>query len=288
MKPLLRRRSLCAWVVAMPGWSAVAHARHDERWLRFNVLMSNPTANELRHQRVWMYLPMRAAAHVRVVHQECNGDHAFSSDQLGHNIVELKLDSLPAFGQRTVNILVQLQSIDLPAQGHFGAAKETGAWLAPQSSIESDYPAIRELGASLVRPAAQDTALEACRWVFSNMTYAGYLGEAHGALHALRTRTGDCTEYAALLVALCRAAGLPSRMVGGYVSDRSIAPRPADYHDWAEIWIDGRWRVADAQLGNWLSMESHYIPLRYHWDQPINPVGLSQRYRVAGDVRVRL
>lgn len=288
MQSFLRRRTFCTCLAAMPGWGTPAQAGQGERWIRFNVLMSNPTAHELRHQRVWMYLPVQAAAHVRVVHQECNGDHVFSSDLLGHNIVELQLDSVSAFGQRIVNILVQIKPSDTATQERSGLAEETGVWLMPQSNIESDHPMVRELSTSLVRPVALDTALGLFRWVSSHMTYAGYLGEAHGALHALRTRVGDCTEYAALLVALCRAAGLPSRMVGGYVSDRSIVPRPADYHDWAEIWIDGRWRVADAQLGNWLSMENHYIPLRYHWDRPINPVGLFHRYRTTGEVRVRL
>jgi len=272
----------------MPGWGTVAHAQQAERWFRLNVLMSNPTANELQHQRMYMYLPVRAGAHVRVVHQQCTGDHVFSTDSLGHNIVELRLNSLPAFGQRIFNVLVQLQPTDASTQQVSVSREAIATWLAPQSNIESDHASVRELSASFAGATPHETALEAYRWVSSHMTYAGYLSEDQGALRAMQTRTGDCTEYAALLVALCRSAGVPARLVGGYVSERSIAPRPADYHDWAEIWLDGRWRVADAQLGNWLFAESHYIPLRYHWDKPINPVGLSHRYRVVGEVQVQL
>lgn len=271
----------------MPGLVVtVANAQQEERWVRLNVLMSNPTANELRHQRLWMYLPVRNGAHVRAVHQQSTGDHVFTTDPLGHSIVELRLDSLPAYGHHVFNILIQLQSGEVRPDA--SAFPQTSVWLQPQSKIESNHPSLRELGASLVRGSAQDTALAAYQWVNSHMTYAGYLSEDRGALHALRTLVGDCTEYAELLVALCRAAGVPSRMVGGYVSDRSFTPRPADYHDWAEIWIDGRWRVADAQLRNWLAAETHYIPLRYHWDIPINPVGLAHRHRVAGEVQVDL
>jgi hypothetical protein len=270
----------------MPGVTTVARAQQESsRSVRLNVLMSNPTAKELRNQRLWMYLPVRTGTHVRALHQQCTGDHVFSSDPLGHNVIELKLDSLPPYGHHIFSIVVQLQLGYAPTPEGFAG---TAAWVAPQLNIESDHPSLRELGASLVRQSAHDTALEAYRWVVLHMTYSGYRSDDRGALHALQTLTGDCTEYAALLVALCRAAGVPSRMVGGYVSDRSIAPRPADYHDWAEIWIDRRWRVADAQLRHWLAAETRYIPLRYYWDKPINPVGLSHRYRVAGEVQVNL
>jgi transglutaminase-like putative cysteine protease len=50
----------------------------------------------------------------------------------------------------------------------------------------------------------------------------------------------DCRLAAALLVALCRARGIPARLVGGY-----LLWRVPTEHYWAEVVIDGVWRPFD-------------------------------------------
>ncbi len=55
---------------------------------------------------------------------------------------------------------------------------------------------------------------------------------------------GDCTEHAVLLAALCRAKGIPARVVIGLVYyNGSFA-----YHMWNEVWVGGRWTPLDATL----------------------------------------
>jgi hypothetical protein len=58
------------------------------------------------------------------------------------------------------------------------------------------------------------------------------------------TRSGFCEHYASAFVVLMRAAGIPARVVTGYlggeinpISDYLIV-RQADAHAWAEIWLD--------------------------------------------------
>ena len=60
------------------------------------------------------------------------------------------------------------------------------------------------------------------------------------------TRRGFCEHYAAAFVFLMRAAGIPARVVTGYlggyfnaVGDYLIV-RQSDAHAWAEIWLDGK------------------------------------------------
>ena len=45
----------------------------------------------------------------------------------------------------------------------------------------------------------------------------------------------DCKVGSALLAALCRARGIPARMVGGYM----LHPASPAIHTWLEVWIDG-------------------------------------------------
>ncbi len=58
------------------------------------------------------------------------------------------------------------------------------------------------------------------------------------------TRAGFCEHYATAFVLLMRAAGLPARVITGYLGgerhpDGYWIVRQGDAHAWAEIWLDG-------------------------------------------------
>ena len=61
-----------------------------------------------------------------------------------------------------------------------------------------------------------------------------------------RTRRGFCEHYAGSFVFLMRAAGVPARVVVGYLGGEvnavsgDIIVRQSDAHAWAEVWLDGR------------------------------------------------
>lgn len=60
------------------------------------------------------------------------------------------------------------------------------------------------------------------------------------------TQSGFCEHYAYSFVALMRLAGIPARIVGGYMGgelnplNNTIVVRELDAHAWAEVWIEGR------------------------------------------------
>jgi len=60
------------------------------------------------------------------------------------------------------------------------------------------------------------------------------------------TRRGFCEHYAAAFVVLMRAAGVPARVVTGYLGgelnplDGYLVVRQFDAHAWAEVWLAGR------------------------------------------------
>jgi transglutaminase-like putative cysteine protease len=160
--------------------------------------------------------------------------------------------------------------------------------LEDQLGIESDDRQIARLGAELRGATAINTASNIFSWVSTNIRYAGYVADDFGARAALEHRTGECTAYAYLATALARASGLRARMVGGFVADRIAAPRPQEYHHWAEIFFDGAWWLLDAQRGRWARSADDYIAFRYHAAHLANPIGAAHRYRIAGDIAVAL
>ena len=111
-------------------------------------------------------------------------------------------------------------------------------YLLPEPHVESDAPEVLALAAR-VPDARQDgplaTARAAWKVTRSHLRYVLQRDE-YGALYAAQNKVGDCTEYAALFVALCRARGLPARVAAGCFGDE---PDPA--HAVAEIWLNGVW-----------------------------------------------
>lgn len=66
------------------------------------------------------------------------------------------------------------------------------------------------------------------------------------------TRSGFCGHYASAFVTLMRAAGVPARVVTGYLGGEwnpiggYFIIRQSDAHSWAEVWLEGRgWTRVD-------------------------------------------
>ncbi|NMB36314.1 MAG: transglutaminase domain-containing protein [Firmicutes bacterium] len=136
-------------------------------------------------------------------------------------------------------------------------------WLEPATKIESDHPQIIDRARELT--ATTDGDLEKARLIFNYVKgYLRYdLNSPHrnkGALSALQNRAGVCEDYAALFVALCRAAGVPARQVNGYTDPEGCGLAwklaPAETlslkgcrHSWAEFYLDGSgWLPADPTM----------------------------------------
>lgn len=70
------------------------------------------------------------------------------------------------------------------------------------------------------------------------------------------SRRGYCTYFAGALTVLCRAAGIPARVVSGFANpewdneaggENSGIIREANGHAWTEVWVDGwGWAMLDA------------------------------------------
>jgi hypothetical protein len=122
---------------------------------------------------------------------------------------------------------------------------ETG----PSAMIQSDASEVLGL-ASQVHALATDAwsiAVATERFVFTTLTRKDFSTAFATAADVARHRQGDCTEHAVLTAALCRAQGVPARVLIGLVyvgSQQGFA-----FHMWNEVWIDGQWIPIDGTLG---------------------------------------
>jgi hypothetical protein len=89
----------------------------------------------------------------------------------------------------------------------------------------------------------QDMVNGIAAWVNENLYYVpGISMPSDGAVDAYLNQQGICRDFAHLVVALCRACGLPARLVSMYAPGLF----PMDFHAVAEICLDGRWQLVDA------------------------------------------
>lgn len=82
----------------------------------------------------------------------------------------------------------------------------------------------------------------ASNWVRSELSYKP--GSSDGnttAEDAMRDRCGVCRDYAHVMIALCRAAMIPTRYVSLYSPDVA----PMDFHAAVQVYLDGEWHLMD-------------------------------------------
>ena len=263
----------------------VAEAGPLQRRLRFTLTFVNPSAQPVDDVRFWCYLPANLDERQALAALEVSMPHERITDRHGHNVLALKWDRMPAFAQKVVSLGTTTEL--RPAAGPAPLA-DAPAWLAPERFIESDDPAVTALAATLRRATPMETLRAIYDAARRNVRDIGYVAEDLGARAALERHTGDCTEYADLVVALARANGIPARMLGGHVVEADGSPRAIDYHNWAECHVDGAWRLVDAQKGNWLAPAQRYVAFRIYRDVASNPIGLAHRYRLDGALRLSM
>jgi transglutaminase-like putative cysteine protease len=77
-------------------------------------------------------------------------------------------------------------------------------------------------------------------------------GSRYGVRQVLDQGFGHCWDFSDVCVTLCRAAGVPSRQVAGWLHEQSG-------HIWAEVLLEGKgWQQVDPTAG--MACGSDYIP----------------------------
>jgi hypothetical protein len=151
----------------------------------------------------------------------------------------------------TIELTVLRQRLEDKVSSQEPAPSPGPADRQPNSLIQSDDDEIKRLAQS-VAPHEKDGAKLAAaleKFVDGYIVKSDYSSALATAAEVARSRQGDCTEHAFLLAALCRARGLPARVVIGLVLVGEPTQRGFAYHMWNEVWIDGRWAPLDATQG---------------------------------------
>ena len=127
----------------------------------------------------------------------------------------------------------------------------------------------------LADPWEKAKAIE--RWVRANMKPLDYTEAMATSDHVAKTLSGDCTEYAMLTAAMCRAQKIPSRTAIGLIYHTDGRGASMTNHMWTEVYIKGQWLGLDATLGRGSIGPGHIKITDHSWHdvldfKPLLPV----------------
>jgi hypothetical protein len=153
-------------------------------------------------------------------------------------------------------VSVTVRPVETPAGARFPYKGREGNILEamkPTRFVQSDCKEIIELA----NRAVGDTkdAAEAVRriesfvseYIENRSLSVGYASAAEVAA----SKVGDCSEFAVLTASMCRAVGIPARIVSGLVYVEAFGSQENMFggHTWVEAYVGDRWIGLDATKG---------------------------------------
>ncbi len=122
---------------------------------------------------------------------------------------------------------------------------DTSGYLDATKNCEVNNAAIKALASSLTSGLTSevDKALAIYNYVRDKISYSYYANSKYGAAGTLSKGYGNCVDQASLVIALCRASGIPARYVHG--KNCKFSSGLVTGHVWAQILVDGVWYAAD-------------------------------------------
>ncbi len=137
--------------------------------------------------------------------------------------------------------------------------EELHKWLKPSRKIQSNNSEVRRILAK-VRGFNRDLLTvnrKLFEFVRDEVAYRTEIG-SKDTLATIEELSADCGGQARLFVALSRAAGIPSRLVGGIILKDEIKK---ETHVWAENYLNGQWIPFDVVNGYYAEVPAHYLEL---------------------------
>jgi transglutaminase-like putative cysteine protease len=256
------------------------------RQIQYSFTLQNKSHQVIKQAELWTFAPVKQTANQQCRKLQSNYPYELLTDDSGNQVLHFTFENLAPYGSRVVTIKASLLT---SAKANQGAAGPLPRDLKPQKYIESDHPAITRLAHKLHAPDPTKTVEKVLGWLAGNVSYSGYTGKDRGALYVLEQKQGDCTEYANLFVALCRANGIAARPIGGFVCPQSGVLKARDYHNWGEFYADDSWILADPQNRVLRQNAADYIAMRIIHASENDPMGLYNRFRFKGEgLQVRM
>lgn len=278
---LLTTVLICRAVCRDKGISDFSASNYQsEKYIQYSFTLQNGTNRVIEKADFWTYAPVSLTSTQKRNWLDASYPFLTEKDEFGNDILHFTFNNFPPFGSKIVTIKSKVAFSDVANRI---PVENPDSYLKPERFVQSNAPEIQSVARQLVAGTPLLTAQNTINWVEGNLHYAGYLRDERGALYALSNKSGDCTEYMYLFMALCRANGIPSKGLAGYVIGKDSILNPGSYHNWAEFHYDGAWRIADAQERVFMKTSPRYLAMQVLGESDKDQETRFHKFRFSGD-----
>jgi transglutaminase-like putative cysteine protease len=269
------RLFLCAlFMLSLVGVSLLqADSAPKQRKFEFSYAATVQVPEGARTVKLWLPVP-KSDAHQEVTNVNLRSEQpiSFATDAQYGNSVLLATLTAPKAGTFTVEMTYQVlrrEHIHRPAETLKVSHSESADPLMPRW-LQADRlvpinDRIRTLAAEVTKDKPSD--MEKVRAIYdyavNNLKYDKTgTGWGRGDIFfACDEKRGNCTDFHALVIGLCRASGIPARFEMGFsVPADKPEGQIAGYHCWAEAYVKGfGWLPIDASEANKNPQKKEYF-----------------------------
>ncbi len=208
----------------------------QESWLDF--LAGGFESQKSRKMRLWVNLPQTIPGKQEVVKISFQPEPSRHFKKSGNYYVEYQFNVPKETAHFEIVVQARIVRSNLvtimnSTSATTAADPNLDSYLAGERMIEKDDPLIQELASQIDGVNELDTVREIFHFVPTYLTIDLSKDKGVGAAKTAETKKGKCIDYCDLFVALCRAKGIPARVVAGFKCYFSASPK----HSWAEVYV---------------------------------------------------
>lgn len=250
--------------IAFFQWFGSERAWVDKKTVTYGFTVRNLTGQPIEDTNVFVYAPVKESAFHQLLSLEASMPYELILESEETQLLEFNIQTLPPFGTKIINIRVTVEFSDIPVTNwsDFLRSETKDQYLQAAPYIETNHKNIQNQAAQFSDASDQEVARKTFNWVSNRITNKGYIERDRGALYALETGVGDCTEFMYLYTTLARVNGIPTRGVAGFVVTENGVLEPGSYHNWAQSYINGVWRNIDPDRKVFMQGKDRYLGFR--------------------------
>lgn len=238
-------------------------------------------------------LPVDLPHRQEVMSINLSNDSAHVFVEKGNKYVQFSKEDFNEAEEVSIKTTIKLYSNDL-----FHARKRAqkpiqeenlSAYLEKEEYLQMEDKAIQSIADSIIGTEEETVVRQIFEVVVEDLEYDNKATENQGPVAALTCGKGDCTEYAELMVALCRLKNIPARIVLGVIAQNGKNDDKNPRHHWVEVYFEQYGWVAfdptqtDNKAGgtSFEKMPNHYI--YYSYDRHDDLIGWKGKGHVKGE-----
>jgi transglutaminase-like putative cysteine protease len=204
--------------------------------------------------KAWFAMPQRDEDSQKIedFNIECPHPHKFVKDQFGNEFILVELSN-PSAGNFDLSQAFKVTRTEIKVDADPTKVDETAEGVDEKYLMESANVTVTPEIAEAAKEAVGDekNPVKAARklydWTLANIDYwvkdpANKKSSGIGSsTYTFETKTGNCTDFHSLWVAMARSQGIPSRIVYGSIPKPTLDGKDTDqsYHCWPEFHVKG-------------------------------------------------